>query len=134
MMLSQSLLVHFESDWHVGSGAGIPGSVDRQVLRDAAGFPYVPGKTITGILRDAAELVAGVRDADGEGRWKGALVSLFGGQPETHGGSPFAAATSAAIGFGDAVFSEGIRRSLFERKELVQALFFVQPFPGSMNS
>jgi len=129
MTVSHNLLVRFESDWHIGSGAGIPGSVDRQVLRDAEGLPFVPGKTITGILRDAAEMVVEVRDGgeNGEGRWRRALVSLFGGQPEAHGGSPVAAASSAAIGFGDAVLSSGLRDRIAARAELAQALFFVQP-------
>ena len=60
-MKSKFLKIEFQSDWHIGSGAGIPGSVDRQVLRDSQGFPYIPGKTLTGILRDAAEFVAEIR-------------------------------------------------------------------------
>ena len=63
-MSTRYLRLTFDSDWHVGSGAGILGSVDRQVLRDEEGFPYVPGKTLTGVLRDAAEWIADVRDAD----------------------------------------------------------------------
>ena len=60
------LKLTFESDWHIGSGAGIPGNVARQVLRGAGGLPYVPGKTLTGILRDAAEWIADTRDAAGQ--------------------------------------------------------------------
>ena len=87
-MSTRYLRLTFDFDWHVGSGAGIPGSVDRQVLRDEEGFPYVPGKTLTGILRDAAKWIAGTRDAaEGGDRWKKALIGLFREQPETHGGT-----------------------------------------------
>ena len=47
------LRLEFLSDWHVGSGTGRPGNVDRLVTRDASGLPYVPAKTLTGIWRDA---------------------------------------------------------------------------------
>ena len=67
------LKLTFESDWHIGTGAGIPGSVDRQVLRDGDGLPYVPGKTLTGILRDAAEWVADTRGGGGIKR----LIYIF---------------------------------------------------------
>ena len=60
-MKSRLLKIEFQSDWHIGSGAGIPGSVDRQVLRDSQGLPYIPGKTLTGILRDAAEFITDIR-------------------------------------------------------------------------
>ena len=112
-MSTRYLRLTFDSDWHVGSGAGIPGSVDRQVLRDEEGFPYVPGKTLTGVLRDAAEWIADVRDADTrdaaeqvagaqgaaekkDQRWKKALIGLFGEQPESHGGTPGGFASGAA--------------------------------------
>ena len=75
MSATERLRVIFESDWHVGSGAGIPGHLDSQVLRDGNGLPFVPGKTLTGILRDAAEWVAHARDAhekDNSCRWRDA--------------------------------------------------------------
>lgn len=54
-----TLTVEFLADWHVGEGAGRPGHVDRLVRRDPAdGLPFLPAKTLTGILRDAAEAVA----------------------------------------------------------------------------
>ena len=45
----------FLSDWHIGTGGGIPGIADRSILRDAEGFPYIPGRTLRGIFRDAHE-------------------------------------------------------------------------------
>ena len=127
------LHLRFDSDWHVGSGAGIPGSVDRQVLRDEEGFPYVPGKTLTGILRDAAEWIADVRDAEKKGnKWKNVLIGLFGEQPESHGGTPGGFASGAAIGIGSAELSWGLRNYVHGLREasgadLRAALFTVRP-------
>ena len=42
--------------WHAGSGAGRGPRVDAAVVRTAAGLPYLPGKTVRGLLRDAFEL------------------------------------------------------------------------------
>lgn len=43
------------SDWHVGSGLDAGPNVDLQVLKDATQLPYIPGKTIKGLLRDALQ-------------------------------------------------------------------------------
>lgn len=131
-MSMNCLRLQFNSDWHVGSGAGIPGSVDRQVLRDEEGFPYVPGKTLTGILRDAAEWIADTRDAAEKGdRWKRVLIGLFGEQPETHGGTSGEPASGAAVGIGSAELDRGLRDYLLGAEEggmnLREALFTVRP-------
>src|SRR5436305_11235216 len=52
------LRLEMKSDWHIGAGAGRPGDVDRLVRRDEDDLPFVPGKTLTGIWRDACERVA----------------------------------------------------------------------------
>ncbi len=53
------------SDWHVGTGTGIPGSIDSLLSRDSEGFPSVPAKTIVGIWRDALETLTLGLDAGG---------------------------------------------------------------------
>jgi CRISPR-associated protein Csx10 len=74
--------VKFLSDWHIGSGLERPGSVDRLVQRDVEGFPFVPGKTLTGMFRDAAEEVALRLDGDDPSRsWYRWVLWLFGDQP-----------------------------------------------------
>lgn len=68
------------SDWHIGSGTGRPGEVDRLVLRDGNGLPYVPAKTLTGIWRDACERVALGLDDGEPGAWSRWVPFLFGEQ------------------------------------------------------
>lgn len=41
--------------WHCGSGQSAGADVDLLVIKDSNGMPYVPGKTIKGLLREAAE-------------------------------------------------------------------------------
>lgn len=49
----------FYSNWHCGSGLAAGADVDALVVKDADGLPYVPGRTIKGILREAAEELNG---------------------------------------------------------------------------
>ncbi len=41
------------SDWHCGSGLSAGAESDAEVLKDEKNLPYIPGKTIKGLLRDA---------------------------------------------------------------------------------
>ena len=116
-MKTKLLRIEFQSDWHIGTGAGIPGSVDRQVLRDPQGLPYVPGKTLTGILRDAAEFVADIRG----GSVKDLPSKIFGSQPESE-----SRAVSAKIGISSAEFPKEIRDYILSN-DLTSSLFYVQP-------
>ncbi|MFT3662693.1 MAG: RAMP superfamily CRISPR-associated protein [Gordonia sp. (in: high G+C Gram-positive bacteria)] len=71
------------SDWHVGSGEGATKQVDRAVVRDAAGLPYLPAKTLTGVLRERAEQVADSLDADQpDDHWAEWVRWLFGSRPD----------------------------------------------------
>lgn len=41
------------SDWHVGSGLDAGADADALVLKDENNLPYIPGKTIKGLLKDS---------------------------------------------------------------------------------
>jgi len=43
------------SDWHIGTGSGGHGQIDRSIARDENQLPYIPAKTLTGLVRDACE-------------------------------------------------------------------------------
>jgi CRISPR/Cas system CSM-associated protein Csm3 (group 7 of RAMP superfamily) len=72
--LTLDYTLELQSDFHVGSGAGIAGSVDRAVMRLANGELVVPGSTIKGRVRHHCEQLAralnlqvcGGRPADAE--------------------------------------------------------------------
>ncbi|GBD36742.1 hypothetical protein HRbin36_01870 [bacterium HR36] len=69
------------SDWHIGSGTGRPGNIDRLILRDSDGLPFVPGKTLHGVWRDACELLCRALDNGQIGGWSKLVGYLFGSQP-----------------------------------------------------
>lgn len=64
--------LEFLSYWQPGSGLGIESAADSAVVRDGAGLPFLPGRTLKGLLRDACDL-AGISEADLR-RWFGSSV------------------------------------------------------------
>lgn len=51
--------IEFHTDWHCGSGLAAGADVDALVVKDSMGLPYIPGKTIKGLLREAIEEIRG---------------------------------------------------------------------------
>jgi len=72
--------------WHCGTGAGGEGDVDATPITEPSGLPYIPGKHIKGLLREAARFAKqeGFTDADLETHWFGVRTSNAG-QTETSG-------------------------------------------------
>lgn len=50
-----SYQVKMFTDWHCGSGLAAGADVDALVVKDSDGIPYIPGKTIKGLLREAVD-------------------------------------------------------------------------------
>lgn len=44
--------ITFLSDWHAGSGLSSGADADAVVIKDNQNLPYLPGKTIKGLLKD----------------------------------------------------------------------------------
>lgn len=52
-MNTKILKLEISSFWHAGTGAGQGALLDSVVEKDNLGLPYLPGRTLKGILRDA---------------------------------------------------------------------------------
>src|ERR1700687_948655 len=78
-----TLRLEMKSDWHIGTGAGIPGSIDALLARDGDSFPCVPAKTAVGIWRDAMEtLTLGLDNGNPTNKvWQQWVDVIFGSQP-----------------------------------------------------
>lgn len=55
--------VTFLSDWHAGSGLSSGAEADATVIKDKVNLPYLPGKTIKGLLKDALMDMLDVSDS-----------------------------------------------------------------------
>lgn len=66
--------IEFHTDWHCGSGLAAGADVDALVVKDEKGMPFIPGKTIKGLVREAVEEIRGFQGKlDAE-----AFVKAFG--------------------------------------------------------
>ncbi len=130
------LRLTMESDWHIGSGTGLPGNIDRLVVRDGDGLPFVPAKTLRGIWRDACErLVRGLDDGKA-GDWSSLVDRIFGSQPALGGNGstrrhedPAQPPLESALAVGPARLPAVLRnriKALADRR-FVEAMTFVKP-------
>jgi hypothetical protein len=69
------LEIEIHSYWHAGSGRGRGAEADAVVVRTPAGLPYLPGRTLKGLVRDALWLAEQAGQV-AEGRTR----QLFGGR------------------------------------------------------
>lgn len=73
--------IKFHTYWHCGSGLASGADADLLVIKDKDGLPYVPGKTVKGLLREAVDMlypekkdtdeykaVFGIKEEKGAGR------------------------------------------------------------------
>lgn len=120
------------SDWHIGTGAGRPGDIDRLVQRDQNGFPYIPAKTLTGIWRDACETVAWGLDNGESGTWGQWIKYLFGDQPALAKGAVLVLPRPAALSIRGAYLHQDLKaaitsKSPADQTRLKEAITFVKP-------
>ena len=70
-----NIKIEFSSYWHCGSGISGGVASDALIKKDENGLPFVPGKTLKGHLREAAEWLCKTTDAD---EYKRLLKQIFG--------------------------------------------------------
>jgi CRISPR-associated protein Csx10 len=128
------------TDWHVGTGGGRHGAIDRLIERDEEGLPFLPATTVRGIWRDAAERLAlGLDDGVPSGLWAKVVEGLFGDEPALadHRGVPVDRTPQGGVlSLSAARLSDHLRLCLRDlvpdridagRARLRQALSFVKP-------
>ncbi len=129
-IISLSLRLEMLSDWHIGSGGGRHGALDRLLDRDADDLPYVPGSTLRGIWRDAAEKLArGLDDGKDDGSWAKLVNLLFGSQPsdDDRHDRDVTRPRRSALRIDDLRYPEALRLWLKSNQRLAQAVAFAKP-------
>ncbi|MBD2023923.1 RAMP superfamily CRISPR-associated protein, partial [Leptolyngbya sp. FACHB-711] len=121
-----------QSDWHIGSGTGRAGDIDRLVQRDKDNLPFIPAKTLTGIWRDACELVALALDEEedrGHTRpsWQKWVTYLFGDQPALGKNVTENAPREAALSIRSAHLPKSLIEALASKPELQSVITFGKP-------
>ncbi|SKA51881.1 RAMP superfamily CRISPR-associated protein [Photobacterium toruni] len=116
-MTPHAISFAIQSPWHIGSGEEGGAYADSLMLKDGAGLPYVPGKSIKGLFREAFMQAA-------ENHWfdgaldETAICTLFGQE----GNNTF---TQGTLHFSSATLSEPEQAYFHENAQSVAQLFRV---------
>ena len=132
-----TIRLEMKSDWHIGTGAGIPGSVDALLARDGEGLPCVPAKTLVGIWRDALEtLTLGLDKGDDTNKvWQKWVDVILGSQPNQLKQAEVQELANqdklrprpSILSIQPARLNENLRNAIKGDKQLEQALTFIKP-------
>jgi CRISPR-associated protein Csx10 len=125
--MSNTLNIKMLSDWHIGSGTGRPGNIDKLIRRDPDGLPYIPAKTLTGILRDACEQLTWGLDNGTQRQWTQWVDVLFGDQPSLNRSSNPQKPRQALLSIRAAQLPPDLREALKHKPLLKEAIAFVKP-------
>ena len=104
--------ITFHSLWHCGSGESKGADIDNLVIKDHHEFPYIPGKTIKGLTKDALNdlIDAGVTFNSEQ------IDRLFGKEPDNNACKP------AEAFFESAYISNELRSNILKEK-LISELY-----------
>jgi hypothetical protein len=85
-MNTDRMIVRLEilSYWHAGTGRGGGAGLDAVVERDGDGLPYLPGRTLKGLLRHAAACLVGW----GASGWSDEVIPTLFGSPAPSAAAP----------------------------------------------
>lgn len=81
-MKKYTLVFDIKSDWHIGCGKEGGAYADALTLKDTNRLPYIPGKSIKGLLRDAFQTAA---DCSWFGTNSDTVVSYLFGEEDREG-------------------------------------------------
>ena len=116
------LCFDIRSWWHVGSGRGSGSLLQANVLKDRNDLPYLPGRTVKGLVRDAVSRAEGwgwfasnpekqnpEKEPNPTAAWFGSLARVDADTGEVAGRFE---TQPGALAFGDAVLPEDLCRWL----------------------
>lgn len=114
--------ITFHSLWHCGSGESKGADLDNLVIKDERGLPFIPGKTIKGLVRDGMETLKEVQPGFINGA---SLLKLFGteAKADESGFDTTTYKTSAVTFFTNAVLDGGLLDYLAVKTDLQEHLF-----------
>ena len=76
--------INFYSDWHCGSGLSSGADLDALVIKDQNRLPFIPGKTMKGLVREAIEEINEFLPAE-EKKTQDAINEVFGKEENVQG-------------------------------------------------
>jgi len=112
--------IEFFSFWHTGSGLSSGTESDLVVIKDKNGLPFIPGKTLKGLLREGAEIINLYNEKIVS---KDFIDTVFGERPNNNNNNNIDTPKEAESFFTNATQSEKIRIYFSEKSNQKQLLY-----------
>ncbi len=118
--------IRFFSEWHCSSGLAAGMDMDLLVIKDESGLPFIPGKTMKGLLREAVEELFDYTDRKDHT----ILFQMFGysGQQIASGGVLDMDTTAGSSFFSDATLSPALKEKVRQEKGLAEYFYCKNSF------
>lgn len=110
-MPTYTLQIEMLSDTTFGRGDGVAGGVDAEVQHDSLGLPSISGRSLKGLLVNAAADILYALNQIEDGRWRAAAERLFGVSGQTQ-------ETSDLLIIGNATFAPDLVEYLRHEKSI----------------
>lgn len=82
-MIRAIIRIDFDSEWLIAGGRSTIGSADMAPIRDSDGFPYIPGRSLRGVLREAVATLDDCTETRHTNRIFGNRITANAGDQET---------------------------------------------------
>lgn len=105
--------IEFHTDWHCGSGLAAGADLDALVVKDENGMPFIPGKTIKGLIREAVEELIGFEQSPIEEKLFVEAFGYFDDKDKKEKGSMFFSNAELVKEEYDAIVSNNAARFMY---------------------
>ena len=114
--------IEFLSNWHCGSGLTAGSDIDLLVIKDKNGLPFVPGRTIKGLLKDAANVMKEFSDEKDKSDWNLFIKNHFGVETKNEEEKDSNQSEGGKCYFSNATLSAKLQNDIIQNK-LQETLF-----------
>lgn len=111
--------IEFFDFWHTSSGLSAGTDVDMTVIKNDLGLPYIPGKTLKGLLREAAE---NIKSVNSELITDTFIIDVFGEIPKKNYREEQKTKEAKSF-FGNATLSKAINEEVVRNKDLSEGFY-----------
>lgn len=116
-MIRKKIILNMQGYWMVGSGKGGGMEVDNRIDRDSDGLPYIPGKMLKGLIKDACLQLNQIGNKDFD-----FVDKIFGSSAKEEDGLARTKTDSGKIYISDARLSPALRNKLKDNEKAKNAI------------
>ncbi len=113
-MSSLKYRIRFHSVWHAGSGLTSGSEYDSLVMKDHDRLPFLPGKTIKGLMKEAAVVLQALKTLDNHDFVETVFGTGTGDKEESVSGGAFFSSARLSETLSENILNENLTSCLFK--------------------